>query len=119
LPTGGDGGKGGVLMVAVAAVLAMRQQSKQRQQQQHDNNTTTNTTTNKTARIIEWRERNHVQNYVFFSVQVCLNPWTLKKTIVLNIVLLRQADLQIYLFWGGKGMFLCFYVKKMCLWTPT
>jgi hypothetical protein len=25
---------------------------------------------------------------------------------------LRQADLRMYLFWGGKGMFLCFYVKK-------
>jgi hypothetical protein len=45
----------------------------------------------------------------FFSVQVCLDPWTV----------LRQADLQRYLFWGGKGMFLCFYVKKMCLWTPS
>jgi hypothetical protein len=26
---------------------------------------------------------------------------------------LRQADLQRYLFLGGKGMFLCFYVKKI------
>ncbi len=39
----------------------------------------------------------------FFSVQVCLDPWTVQ----------RQADLQIYLFLGGKGMFLCFYVKKI------
>jgi hypothetical protein len=41
----------------------------------------------------------------FFSVQVCFDPWTV----------LRQADLQRYLFcfWGGKGMFLCFYVKKI------
>ncbi len=43
----------------------------------------------------------------FFSVQVCLNPWTV----------LRQPDLQRYLFSGGKGMFLCIWVKKMCLWT--
>ncbi len=63
----------------------------------------------------------------FFSVQVCPDPWTLKKNIVLNIVslppfnyppsvlavLLRQADLQRYLFLGRKGMFLCFYVKKI------
>jgi hypothetical protein len=55
-------------------------------------------------------------------------PWTLKKNVVLNIVslpplnyppsvlavLLRQADLRRYLFGGGKGMFLCFYVKKNC-----
>ena len=39
----------------------------------------------------------------FFCVQLCLDPWTV----------LRQADLQRYLFWGGKGMFLCFYVKKI------
>ncbi len=39
----------------------------------------------------------------FFSVQVCLDPWTG----------LRQADLQRYLFLGGKGMFLCFYVRKI------
>ncbi len=39
----------------------------------------------------------------FFSVQLCVNPWTV----------LRQADLQMYLFLGGKGMFLCFYVKKI------
>jgi hypothetical protein len=39
----------------------------------------------------------------FFSVQVCLNPWTVQ----------RQADLRMYLFLGGKGMFLCFYVKKI------
>jgi hypothetical protein len=39
----------------------------------------------------------------FFSVQLCVNPWTG----------LRQADLQRYLFWGGKGMFLCFYVQKI------
>jgi hypothetical protein len=39
----------------------------------------------------------------FFSVQLCVNPWTV----------LCQADLQMYLFWGGKGMFLCFYVKKV------
>ncbi len=38
-----------------------------------------------------------------FSVQVCVNPWTV----------LRQADLRMYLFLGGKGMFLCFYVKKI------
>jgi hypothetical protein len=44
---------------------------------------------------------------IFFSVQVCLNPWTVQ----------RQVDLRMYLFWGGKGMFLCFYVKKLCLWT--
>jgi hypothetical protein len=28
-------------------------------------------------------------------------------------VLLHQADLRRYLFWGRKGMFLCFYVKKI------
>ena len=39
----------------------------------------------------------------FFSVQVCLNPWTV----------LHQADLQRYLFGGGKGMFLCFYARKI------
>ncbi len=39
----------------------------------------------------------------FFSVQVCLDPWTVQ----------RQADLRIYLFLGRKGMFLCFYVKKI------
>ncbi len=41
----------------------------------------------------------------FFSVQVCVDPWTV----------LRQADLRMYLFSGGKGMFLflCFYVKKI------
>jgi hypothetical protein len=39
----------------------------------------------------------------FFSVQVCLNPWTVQ----------CQADLRMYLFLGGKGMFLCFYVKKI------
>ncbi len=39
----------------------------------------------------------------FFSVQVCLNPWTV----------LRQPDLQRYLFSGGEGMFLCFGVKKI------
>jgi hypothetical protein len=60
-------------MVAAAAVLAMQQQSKQRQQQQHDNNTSTNTTTNKTVNtegeyVIEWRERNCVQNCVFSGV---------------------------------------------------
>ncbi len=38
-----------------------------------------------------------------FSVQVCVNSWTV----------LRQADLQMYLFLCGKGMFLCFYVKKV------
>jgi hypothetical protein len=43
----------------------------------------------------------------FWSVQVCLNPWTM----------LRQADHQRYLFSGRKGMFLCFWVKKLCLWT--
>jgi hypothetical protein len=37
----------------------------------------------------------------FFSVQLCVEPWTV----------LRQADLQMYLFLGGKGMYLCFYVK--------
>ncbi len=41
-----------------------------------------------------------------FSVQVCLNPWTV----------LRQPDLQRYLFLGGKGMFLCFYVKNCACW---
>ncbi len=25
----------------------------------------------------------------------------------------RQADLRMYLFSGGKGMFFCFYVKKI------
>jgi hypothetical protein len=45
----------------------------------------------------------------FFSVQLCLNPWTV----------LRQADLQRYLFLGGKGTFLCFMFKKLCLWTPS
>jgi hypothetical protein len=39
----------------------------------------------------------------FFCVQLCLDPWTV----------LRQADLRRYLFSGGKGMFLCFYVKKI------
>ncbi len=39
----------------------------------------------------------------FFCVQLCLDPWTV----------LRQADLQRYLFFGGKGMFLCFHVKKI------
>jgi hypothetical protein len=39
----------------------------------------------------------------FFSVQVCLDPWTV----------LWQADLRRYLFLGGKGMFLCFYVPKI------
>ncbi len=39
----------------------------------------------------------------FWSVLVCLDPWTV----------LRQADLQRYLFSGGKGMFLCFWVKKI------
>jgi hypothetical protein len=39
----------------------------------------------------------------FFCVQLCLDPWTV----------LRQADLRRYLFLGGKGMFLCFYVKKI------
>jgi hypothetical protein len=39
----------------------------------------------------------------FFSVQVCLDPWTVQP----------QADLQMYLFLGRKGMFLCFYVKKI------
>ncbi len=38
----------------------------------------------------------------FFSAQVCVNPWTV----------LPQADLRMYLFLGGKGMFLCFYVKN-------
>jgi hypothetical protein len=47
---------------------------------------------------IEWRKR----NYVFFSVQICLLPWTV----------LHQPDLLRYFFLGGKGMFLCFYVKK-------
>jgi hypothetical protein len=37
------------------------------------------------------------------SVQVCLDPWTVQ----------HQADLRMYLFLGGKGMFLCFYVKKI------
>ena len=41
----------------------------------------------------------------FFSVQVCLDPWTVQ----------RPADLRIYLFLGGKGRFLCFYVKKIVL----
>ncbi len=49
------------------------------------------------------RERNYVWNYVFFSVQLCVDPWTV----------LCQADLQMYLFWGGKGMFWCFYVRKI------
>jgi hypothetical protein len=40
---------------------------------------------------------------IFFSVQVCLNPWTV----------LRQADLQRYLFLGGKGMFMNLYVQKI------
>jgi hypothetical protein len=39
----------------------------------------------------------------FFSIQVCLDPWTVQ----------CQADLGMYLFLGGKGMFLCFYVKKI------
>jgi hypothetical protein len=38
-----------------------------------------------------------------FSVQVCLNPWTVQ----------RQAYLRMYLFWGWKGMFLYFHVKKI------
>ncbi len=42
---------------------------------------------------------------MFFSVSsyLCLDPWTV----------LRQADLRRNLFWGRKGMFLCFYVKKI------
>ncbi len=39
----------------------------------------------------------------FWSVQVYLNPWTV----------LHQPDLQRYLFSGRKGMFLCFWVKKI------
>jgi hypothetical protein len=39
----------------------------------------------------------------FFSVQVCLDPWTV----------LRQLDFQRYLFLGGKGMFLWFLVKQI------
>jgi hypothetical protein len=47
----------------------------------------------------------------FFCVQLCLDPWTV----------LRQADIQRYLFWGGKGMFLVFMFlcEKNCLWTPS
>ncbi len=44
----------------------------------------------------------------FFSVQVCLDPWTLKKNIVWNIVSLHQADLQRYLFLDGKVYFYVF-----------
>jgi hypothetical protein len=47
----------------------------------------------------------------FFSVQVCLDPWTV----------LRQQDLQRYLisfFWVGKVCFYVFMQKKLCLWTP-
>jgi hypothetical protein len=46
---------------------------------------------------------------MFFCVKLCLNPWTV----------LCQADLRRYLFLGRKGMFLCFYVKKLCLWIPS
>ncbi len=98
-------------VVVAVAVLATWQQTKQRQQQQHDNNTTTNMTTNKIANM-EWESlsggnETMCETIVFFSVQVCLNPSTV----------LRQPDFQRYLFWGRKGMFLCFYVKKVCLWT--
>jgi hypothetical protein len=86
---GGGGGVGGVPMVAAA--------------QQHNNQHDNQKDSQHGGGIIEWRERNYVQNYVFFSVQVCLDPWTV----------LRQADLQRYLFWGRKGMFLCFYVQKI------
>jgi hypothetical protein len=37
------------------------------------------------------------------KLQVCVGPWTV----------LRQADLRMYLFWGGRGMILSFYVKKI------
>jgi hypothetical protein len=50
-----------------------------------------------------------VKTMFFFCVQLCLDPWTVQ----------RQADLRTYLFLGGKVMFLCFYVKKLCLWTPS
>jgi hypothetical protein len=39
----------------------------------------------------------------FFSVQVCVDPWTV----------LRQADLRMNFFSGRIGIFLCFYVKKI------
>ncbi len=48
-------------------------------------------------------EETMCETMFFFSVQVCLDPWTV----------LCQADLQRYLFWGTKGMFLCFYVQKI------
>ncbi len=49
---------------------------------------------------------------LFFLVSRYVSTPGHKKNIVLNIVLLHQADLQRYLFGGGKGMFLRFYVKK-------
>jgi hypothetical protein len=98
--TNGGGGGGGVLIVVVVAVLASWQQSKQRQRQQHENNTTTNMTTNKTANM-EGEELNGGQETMcetmfVFSVQVCLDPWTV----------LHQPGLQRYLFLVGE---VCFY----------
>jgi hypothetical protein len=104
-PTNGGGGSGGMTTVAAAAVLATRQQIKQRQQQQHNNNTTTNTTTNKTANMegesLSSGKEPMCETMFFFSVQVCLSPWTV----------LRQSDLRRYLLGGWKGMFLGKIVK--------
>ncbi len=49
------------------------------------------------------RKETICETMFFFSVQICVDPLTV----------LRQADLQMYLFLGGKGMILCFYVKKI------
>jgi hypothetical protein len=48
---------------------------------------------------------------IFFSVQVCVNPWTV----------LRQADLQMYLFGGREWYVFMFLCEKnlpvnMALW---
>ncbi len=50
---------------------------------------------------IEWPE----QNYVFFSVQICLDPWTVPA---------RPLKVP---FSGLERYVLFFYVKKLCLWT--
>ncbi len=82
-------------------------------EENNNNMTTTQQPTWRSTRQPTRRENNWAAGMklcvklCFFSVQVCLDPWTV----------LRQPDLQRYFFLGGKGMFLCFYVKKMCLWT--
>jgi hypothetical protein len=51
---------------------------------------------------IEWQERNY-----FFQCPGMSQP----------LDSATPARPPKVLFWGGKGMFLCFYVKKLCLWT--